>query len=134
MERVLISVVAASFKKKAKLALDSTIRGSGLVPIWLVESMVAACGLLPKAKILLPSWLSITYFFQAEDGIRDRLVTGVRRVLFRSRYDFVVRSTDAAIWVSGARPKGKGFDLSVDARIDTGRWLEVTGVLQHGRG
>ena len=29
----------------------------------------------------------------------------------RSRWDFVVRSTDAAIWVSGARPKGKGFDL-----------------------
>ena len=24
------------------------------------------------------------FFFQAEDGIRDRLVTGVRRVLFRS--------------------------------------------------
>src|SRR5687767_15881274 len=25
------------------------------------------------------------FFFQAEDGIRDKLVTGVRRVLFRSR-------------------------------------------------
>jgi len=52
----------------------------------------------------------------------------------KSRYDFVIRSTDAAIWVTGGRPKGKGFDLSVDARIDTGRWLEVTGVLQQGRG
>jgi hypothetical protein len=52
----------------------------------------------------------------------------------KGRYDFVIRSTDAAIWVTGGRPKGKGFDLSVDARIDTGRWLEVTGVLRQGRG
>ena len=34
----------------------------------------------------------------------------------RSRCDFVIRSADAAIWVSGARPKGKGFDLALDAR------------------
>jgi len=52
----------------------------------------------------------------------------------KGRYDFVLRSTDAAMWVSGARPRGKGFDLSIDARIDTGRWLEVVGVLKQGRG
>jgi len=52
----------------------------------------------------------------------------------RSRWDFVLRSTDAAIWITGARPKGKGFDLALDARIDTGRWLEVTGIVREGRG
>jgi hypothetical protein len=56
----------------------------------------------------------------------------------RSRYDFVLRSGDAAIWVINMRPKGKDqgkdFELSVDARIDTGRWLRVTGTLQQGRG
>jgi hypothetical protein len=52
----------------------------------------------------------------------------------KSRWDFVIRSADAAIWVSGARPKGKGFDLALDARLDTGRWLEVTGVVHEGRG
>jgi hypothetical protein len=52
----------------------------------------------------------------------------------KSRYDFVLRSADAAIWVSGAQPKGKGFNLSLDARIDTGRWLEITGVVRMGRG
>ena len=52
----------------------------------------------------------------------------------RSRWDFVLRSADAAIWISGARPKGKGFDLALDARIDTGRWLEVSGVVHEGRG
>jgi hypothetical protein len=52
----------------------------------------------------------------------------------RSRYDFVLRSADSAVWVSNLRPKGKDFELSLDAKIDTGRWLEVTGTLQQGRG
>jgi hypothetical protein len=52
----------------------------------------------------------------------------------KSRYDFVLRSADAAIWISGAQPKGKGFNLSLDARIDTGRWLDITGVVRMGRG
>ncbi|OFW16131.1 MAG: hypothetical protein A3H29_19255 [Acidobacteria bacterium RIFCSPLOWO2_02_FULL_67_21] len=52
----------------------------------------------------------------------------------RSRYDFVLRSADAAIWVTDLRPRGRGFDLSVDARVDTGRWLEVTGTVSEDRG
>jgi hypothetical protein len=56
----------------------------------------------------------------------------------QSRYDFVLRSADAAIWVSNMRPKGKDqgrdFELSVDARIDTGHWLELRGTVQQGRG
>ncbi len=51
-----------------------------------------------------------------------------------SRWDFVLRSADAAIWVANLRPRGKDFELSLDARIDTGRWLEVSGTLQQGRG
>jgi hypothetical protein len=52
----------------------------------------------------------------------------------RSRYDFVLRSVDAAIWVTNIQPRGRDFELSLDARIDTGRWLEVSGTLQQGRG
>jgi hypothetical protein len=57
----------------------------------------------------------------------------------KSRYDFVLRSADAAIWVTNLRPKGKDangkdFELGLDARIDTGRWLQVTGTLRQGRG
>jgi hypothetical protein len=57
----------------------------------------------------------------------------------KSRYDFVLRSTDSAIWVINMRPKlrdagGREFELGLDARIDTGRWLEVTGKIQQGRG
>jgi hypothetical protein len=52
----------------------------------------------------------------------------------RSRWDFVLKTADAAIWVAGVRPRGRDFELALDARIDTGRWLEVTGTLQQGRG
>jgi hypothetical protein len=52
----------------------------------------------------------------------------------QSRYDFVLRSADSAVWVTNLRPRGKDFELALDARIDTGRWLEVSGTLQQGRG
>jgi hypothetical protein len=52
----------------------------------------------------------------------------------KSRYDFVLRSADAAIWVINMRPKGKDFDLALDARIETNRWLTLRGTVQEGRG
>ena len=50
--------------------------------------------------------------------------------LNRTRWDFVLQSADAAVWVSNLRPRGKGFDLDPGARVDTGRWLEVTGTVR----
>jgi hypothetical protein len=57
----------------------------------------------------------------------------------KSRYDFVLRSSDAAIWVSNMRPRlkdanGKDVELGLDARIDTGRWLSLRGTVQLVRG
>jgi len=52
----------------------------------------------------------------------------------RSQYDFVLRAADAAIWVTNLRPRGRDFELSLDTRIDTGRWVEISGVVQQGRG
>ncbi len=57
----------------------------------------------------------------------------------KSRYDFVLRSADAAIWITNMRPKmkdasGKDLELGLDARIDTGRWLTLRGAVQQGRG
>jgi hypothetical protein len=57
----------------------------------------------------------------------------------RSRYDFVLRSADAAIWVANMRPRlrdtnGKEFDLALDSRLDSSRWLSIRGTIQHGRG
>jgi hypothetical protein len=51
-----------------------------------------------------------------------------------SQFDFVLRSAEGAVWVSHIRPRGRDFNLALDARVDTARWLQVTGVLQQGRG
>ena len=32
-----------------------------------------------------------------------------------SQWDFVLRSADAAVWITGLRPRGKGFNLDIDA-------------------
>src|SRR5204863_6572703 len=40
--------------------------------------------------------LFVFFFFQAEDGIRDLYVTGVRRVLFRSSVPYSFRAVSAA--------------------------------------
>ena len=50
------------------------------------------------------------------------------------RYDFVLRGAEGAIWVTGLRPRGRNFDLDVDRRIDTDKWIEVTGVVNRKRG
>ena len=51
------------------------------------------------------------------------------QALGKGKWDFVVQSADGAVWVTGVRPKGNGFDLDPNARVDTGRWLEVVGVV-----
>src|SRR5688572_10939791 len=51
-----------------------------------------------------------------------------------SQWDFVLRSGDAAIWITGLRPRGRGFNLDVGARVDTGTWLETSGVVREGKG
>jgi hypothetical protein len=48
----------------------------------------------------------------------------------KGRWDFVLQSADSAVWVSGVRPRGRGFDLDVNARADTGRWLQVAGTVR----
>lgn len=51
-----------------------------------------------------------------------------------SQWDFVLRSADAAVWITGLRPRGKGFNLDVGARVDTGTWLETSGIVREGKG
>jgi hypothetical protein len=50
----------------------------------------------------------------------------------KCKWDFVIQSADAAIWVTGMRPRGKGFNLDPGARLDTGHWLQITGVVHNG--
>jgi hypothetical protein len=45
----------------------------------------------------------------------------------RNSADWVVKQDLFAIWVSGRKPKGEGFELDAGLRRDTGKWLEVQG-------
>jgi hypothetical protein len=89
-----------------------------------------------------PTSPSIRAIALAPDKFDDREVTLVGRFrgrnlygdvpqgVAKSKWDFVLQSADAAIWVTGLRPKGKDFDLDSSARVDTGRWLEVKGTIR----
>ena len=52
------------------------------------------------------------------------------QALGKAKWDFVLQSAEGALWVTGVRPKGNGFDLDPGARVDTGRWLEVKGTVE----
>jgi hypothetical protein len=51
-----------------------------------------------------------------------------------AKYQFVLRSTDAALWVMNVQPKGKGFDFDPSKRIDSGRWVKVQGTVRTAKG
>jgi hypothetical protein len=51
-----------------------------------------------------------------------------------SRTDFVIRNAGGAVWVSGVAPRGKGWQLNADSKLDTQQWVEVEGVVHHGEG
>jgi hypothetical protein len=70
------------------------------------------------------------------DGQRVRVVGQFRGAnLFgdlptRSRLrseDWVLKDDVYAVWVTGRKPKGQGFNLDADLKRDTGKWLDVTG-------
>ena len=50
------------------------------------------------------------------------------------RYQFVLRSSDAALWVMGVESKGRNFDFDPAKRIDTGRWVKVQGTVRTAKG
>jgi hypothetical protein len=52
----------------------------------------------------------------------------------KNRFEFVIRGAEGAAWVSGLQPRGRGFDLDIDRRVDTDQWLEVTGIVAYERG
>jgi hypothetical protein len=68
------------------------------------------------------------------------LMGGLPEAPGKSRYDFVLRSTDASIWVINMRPRirdavtNKEIEFALDSRLDTSRWLEVSGAVQESRG
>ncbi|MBY0495314.1 MAG: Ig-like domain-containing protein [Cyanobacteria bacterium] len=52
----------------------------------------------------------------------------------QNRFQFVLRSSDAAVWVMGVQPKGKTFNFDPAKRVDTGRWVKVDGTVRTAKG
>jgi hypothetical protein len=52
----------------------------------------------------------------------------------KTRYDFVLSAAEGAVWVTGVRPRGRGFDFDVERRMDANRWLQVSGTVTRDRG
>lgn len=51
-----------------------------------------------------------------------------------NKWQFVLRSSDAAVWVMGLQPRGKTFNFDPTRRIDSGRWVKVAGTARTARG
>jgi hypothetical protein len=48
----------------------------------------------------------------------------------QSRWDFILQSADASLWVTNLRPRGNGFELDPASRRDAAAWIEVTGTVR----
>jgi hypothetical protein len=48
----------------------------------------------------------------------------------RGSSDWVIKDDAFAVWVTGKKPKGSGWELDTGLKRDTGRWLEVVGRVQ----
>ena len=46
----------------------------------------------------------------------------------RRSADWVIKDDVYAVWVTGKKPKGTGWELDAGLRRDTGKWIEVIGV------
>ncbi len=51
-----------------------------------------------------------------------------------NRSDWVVKDDVYALWVTGRKPKGDGFDLDATLKRDSGKWLEVVGQIELRKG
>src|SRR4051812_29988076 len=109
----------------------------------IVATTVASTAAAPPASIrtiVLQPWRFLDQKVAVTGQFSGRNLLGdLPDAPAKSRYDFVLRSADAAIWVINMRPRmkdanGKDLELGLDARIDTSRWLSIRGTVQQGRG
>jgi hypothetical protein len=72
----------------------------------------------------------------SEDGHNVRVVGKFRgRNLYgdlparseRASSDWVIKDDVYAVWVTGKKPKGSGWELDASLKRDTGKWIEVVG-------
>jgi hypothetical protein len=129
---------------------DSRLAGYDLTPLletvtrgqWPARDQVYVILNATYMPAMPPKAPTVRAIALAPDSYMDREVRVIGRfkgrnlygelpfALGKSKWDFVIESADGSIWVTGIRPRGKGFDLDPGKRVDTGRWLEVKGVVK----
>jgi hypothetical protein len=109
-------------------------QGGGLIQFWKFLGPEPE----PKGKLEAPS-VSLESLLTSSgrhDGKTVRVVGQFRgKNLFgdlpvKSRLagaDWVLKDDVFALWITGKKPKGAGFDLDASLKRDTGKWLEVVG-------
>jgi hypothetical protein len=107
------------------------------------ELLLQVTGVVPSQPMVTPSlralalepWKFAGQTVTVTGNFRGRNLFGdLPDAPGKGRYDFIVRGGEGSVWVTGLRPRGSGFDFDVDRRIDSNRWLEITGPLLHDRG
>ena len=120
-----------------KAAIDAVLGpGAAWPPRETLFAIVGATATAPEDITVAPSMRTLAMFPETFDGkpvtvrgrFRGRNLAGdLPSWPKQTEYDFVLQAADGSVWVTGTRPRGKGFDLDTQARRDLGRWLEVTG-------
>jgi hypothetical protein len=95
--------------------VDPDIDASGLTQVDLRELVKDPSAFVGKEISVLGKFRGSNLY--GDLSIRDK----------RTPRDFVIKVADAAIWVTGRRPRGKDFRLDPDKRRDTGEWLRIVG-------
>lgn len=100
-----------------------------------VSAAPAATGNASVRALALEPWKFVGQTVTVTGNFRGRNLFGdLPDAPRKGRYDFVIRNSEGAVWVTGLEPRGRGFNLDVDRRMDTNRWVEVTGTVVHDRG
>lgn len=100
-----------------------------------VTAAPSATGNVSVRTLALEPWKFVGQTVTVVGNFRGRNLFGdLPDAPNKGRYDFVIKNTEGALWITGVRPRGRDFDLDIDRRLDTNRWVEVTGLVVHDRG
>ncbi len=120
-----------------KAAIDAVLGQGAHWPARETFFAIVAASTAPAEDVsATPSMRTLAMFPETFDGkpvtlrgrFRGRNLAGDMPTWPRqTEHDFVLQAADGSAWVTGVRPRGKGFDLDTQARRDLGRWLEVKG-------
>lgn len=109
------------------------------ITVWGITDMTPPPGAEKKREYKTTSLESLVMNPGDKDGQTLRVIGQFRgKNLFgdlpvrsqRTSADWVIKDDSFAVWVSGKKAKGSGWQLDPGLKRDTGRWIEVVGRVQ----